>query len=174
MRSCIVYWCDRRKAPIYQTTVSEHNAWVGWDIGESQHKCFVRTETSQQNCSISQDAHRNLHIFQKNKHYCIFSQDRQIVKIFLAVFRWHVKWMFWLCYTRLVFSVTKISVTNIQRKWSSSHNSFSLSEPKYLAHMNIELRHCTVFQVLQENCAVDILWAPKRLSAVNKHNKWSV
>lgn len=138
-------------------SISEHNAWVGWDTGESQHKDFVRTEIAQQNCSISQDAHRNLHIFHKNKHYWIFSQDRQIVKIFLAVFSWYFKWMLWLCYTGVVLSVTKISVTNRQWKWSSNHNSFSLSEPKYLAHMIIELRHCTVFQVLQENYAVDIL-----------------
>lgn len=34
---------------------------------------------------------------------------------------------------------------------------FFLNEPKYLAHMNIELRHFIVFQVLQENYAVDIL-----------------
>lgn len=102
MKSDIVYCflCDRKKAPLCQTTVYQSTM---HELVETlvSHSTRILSEQNlaQQNCSISQDAHRNLHIFHKNKHYWIFSQDRQIVKIFLAVFRWYFKWMLWLCYT---------------------------------------------------------------------------
>lgn len=154
MRSYIMYsfLCDRKKAPVSQTTVHE--------LVETlvSHSTRVLSEQKLHNKTVQlvQDAHRYLHIFHENKHYWIFSQDGQIAKMFLAVFRWHFKQILCLCYTGVFFSVTKISVTERWWKWSSNNNSFFLGAPKYLAYINIELSHCTVFQVLQENCAVDI------------------
>lgn len=56
-----------------------------------------------------------------------------------------------------VFSATKLSVTRDNESEVQKTQQLFLSEQKCLAHMNIELTHCTVFQVLEENCAVDIL-----------------
>lgn len=138
------------------TSVSDHKEWVGWDTGESQHKDFVKTKTAQQSCSSSQEANRNLHIFHKNKEYWIFNQDGQTVKMFLTVLKWHFKLMLWLCYTEVFFLPPSFLSQGTMKVKFKTQQLF-LSEQKCLAHMNIELTHCTVFQVLEENCAVDIL-----------------
>lgn len=67
MRSYIMYsfLCDRKKAPVSQTTVHE--------LVETlvSHSTRVLSEQKLHNKTVQlvQDAHRNLHIFHENKHY---------------------------------------------------------------------------------------------------------
>lgn len=64
--------------------------------------------------------------------------------------------MLWLFYTEVFFlSPSFLSQGTMKVKFKTQQ--LFLSEQKCLAHMNIALTHCTVFQVLEENCAVDIL-----------------